>query len=292
MHRRHSDLSARLRELYGSEDEPANNLASIEHRNELERELADRYRSQRASSQRGILSMTFSAHPIRWVTLGLALTVGVAACTTPTTTEVDMGQELTFHVLQADAQASRDFLDQSKEIADWISARPEVDDLNVNISTTDENGRAYVDLGLVVWGQNLRPDALIRDLKQQYPILGAAEVDTRDLVGEVRESFAKKVARQTLKLEVSGDSADEIRAGIMAQLVAAGMDEGAEVNVQQADGLTTIGVTISGEGQETEDVIEILGDELPEGIEVPVGGDLAAEGDGPVIVEEKEIRKK
>jgi hypothetical protein len=280
-----------MRALYRSADERAEILERAQGRDRLEEDLTERFRARRVSSGGGTISMRLANHPLRWATLGLALVLGAVACTTPTSTEVEMGQELTFHVPQADAAASRTFVDQTRTIADWTSARPGVDDLNVSVASSDRGGTGFVDLGLMVWGQDLDADRLVRDLRSEYPILADAVVETRDLVGKVHESMAHKLARQALSLDVSGDTADEIRANILAQLAAAGLGEGAQVDVQQGDGSTTIGVTVSTDGRQTEDIIDLVGDEVPEGVEVPVGADPTDDGDGATVVEKEEVRK-
>lgn len=250
-------------------------------RDRLEEELVAQFRAQRAGRTRGTM---MNRYGMRWVALGLVLALGIAACATPTTTEVTMGERVTF-TIPADGNdwdAADALFAQTRDVVEAIRARPGVDDVSVSVNEV-EGGPVTLDL--MVWGRDLEFSGLVRELAASHGVLAKADVTRTPLTGEIHESFAKKFGREVLSLELDDGTAEEMRADILAQLAEQGWGEGAEVTVQRDGGQTTIGVTLEGDGMQTEQVIEFIGEGVPESIEI--GGDpaeLDADGDGEVEV--------
>jgi hypothetical protein len=272
------DRSERLREL------------GDEFQKRLESELVDEYRALRADDQRG-MSMFFNARVARWATLGLVLALGIVACTTPTTTEVEMGERVSFRLDLNDFQAANGIMKRVGEVADFIGAQPGVDDVSANVAISDEPGQATGELQLILWGQGLDADRVARKVIERFPTLEGAVWTHEPLVGEVRESLAKKLGREVLSLsfDVGGETEEEIRASILAQLAAEGLADGAEVRVSRDGDLTTIGISVDGPVTETQTLIDLQGD--IDRVEVPIPEE-ADQADGAERAESEKIERQ
>jgi hypothetical protein len=280
-------LRAALRTLHGRK--PGVDLV---HRQRLENELAERFTATVAPRRRWTMASIMDVRTARWATVGLALALVVVACTAPTTSEVEMGRQIqmTLRALPSAHDPSLDLGGKIREMVDVLSARPEVDDVSVSMRERQEG---TVELDLLVWGTGIDEDRILSALRERFPLLEDAHVVSRELAGQLRESFAEKVGRELLHLEVSGNTEDEIRQQILSQLAASGFEGDAHVHVEHGSGLTTIGVSIQGDGVETEDVIEIIGDDLPETVELEAGPHSAPEQEsGEVTREVHEVHKQ
>lgn len=257
----------------------ANGLGA-EHRAHLEEQLVARYRAQRVHRRRGMVQMAMQANVMRWATVAVALTLGVVACTTPTTTEVEMGHQIRFTVPADPAVIDRgdELMKSTKAIVEALESREGVEVATVDLRGSD----TAVSLDLVLWGDGLDGDRLADDLIAQFPVLEGAAVEVHLLNGEVREPLYAKLSRQVLSIEIGGGSDEEIRAHILEQLRASGFGEGSDVTVQQSDGITTLQINAVGDGVEQETVIEVIGGPLPETVEL--GGE---EGEGERVIIEK-----
>lgn len=249
-------------------------------RDGLEEELVSQFRAQRVRRRRGTFAMTMQKNAFRWAAIAVALGLGIVACSTPTTTELELGQQLSFTVPvdPADRDATESLFENVRAMEAMLSQRPGLEVATVTLSADD----AATTLDLVVFGDDLDPDALVRELTTAYPVLGTGTIETEPLHTEIREPLYAKLSRQVLHLEVGGGSEEEIAARILEQLRAQGFDEGSKVQVQKADGTTTLQINAVGEGVVEETVIEVVGDELPETIEI---GGTEGESGEHVIVE-------
>lgn len=226
--------------------------------------------------------MTLQNNRFRWAAIALALGLGIVACSTPTTTELELGQQVRFTVPSdpAAVDAGDELMKHTREIVASLEQRPGLEVASVDLRGS-ESGTT---LDLVMWGENLDAHALVRDLVAQYPVLQGAAVDVTPLHSEVREPLYAKLSRKVLNIEVGGGTDEEIRARILEQLHAGGFGEGSDVQVYQAEGRTTLQINAVGDGVVQEAVIEVVGDQLPESIELDDGaGDPDA--NGRVIIE-------
>jgi hypothetical protein len=182
----------------------------------------------------------------RFALVGLALIIlGVGACSTSTTTEVDMGKKMTIGFT---AKADIDMISVDTSLSNFLDTMPGIENVSVSITETCEGPMT---IEVMAWGQDLDGDALVAELRRQVPELEDADISFETLSGTIEESFASKLKREVFQMEVDGGTAEEIRAQILAQLAEQGVAEGdAQVEVIQQDGMTEIKVEIQ---QEVED---------------------------------------
>jgi hypothetical protein len=228
--------------------------AATAGRDELEAELLARHEVF-TSRERGFLMTTILRKPV--LVLAAIALLAVAACTVPTETEVAMGQRLTYTL---DSQAMLGHVD---ELVRFVESRPGVDEVGVNVMETD-GGPLVVDL--VVWGKGLEAGRLAGAVAEAFPAVATGSLETEDLSVGVKASLAEKLGHEVFDFEITATGTDEeIRAQILEQLQASGFAGTAAVDVNTVDGVTTIGVEMSheGEGVETEDsmVIELQRDD-------------------------------
>ena len=182
----------------------------------------------------------------RFAVVGLALMVlGVGACTTSTTTEVDMGKKMT---IGFSAKADVDMISVDTSLSNFLDTQPGIENVSVSISRT-MGGPATIEV--MAWGQDLDGDALVAELRRQVPELETADISFETLSGTIEESYASKLKREIFQMEVDGASEEEIRAQILAQLAEQGVADGdAQVEVIQQDGKTEIKVQVTKEVEE------------------------------------------
>jgi len=179
----------------------------------------------------------------RFALVGLALVMlGVGACTTSTTTEVDMGKKMT---IGFSSKADVDMISIDTGLDNFLDTQPGIENVSVSISETVDGPKI---IEVMAWGQDLDGDALVAELRRQVPELEDADISFETLSGTIEESFASKLKREVFQLEVDGATEEEIRAQILAQLAEQGVAEGdAQVEVIQQDGMTEIKVQVTKE---------------------------------------------
>jgi hypothetical protein len=182
----------------------------------------------------------------RFALVGLAvIMLGVGACTTSTTTEVDMGKKMS---IGFSAKADVDMISIDTGLSNFLDTQPGIENVSVSISETVDGPKL---IEVMAWGQDLDGDALVAELRRQVPELQDADISFETLNGTIEESFASKMKRQIFQMEVDGGTEEEIRAQILAQLAEQGVAEGdAQVEVHMENGQTEIKVQIE---QEVED---------------------------------------
>jgi len=179
----------------------------------------------------------------RFALVGLALVMlGVGACSTSTTTEVDMGTKMS---IGFSAKADVDMISIDTGLANFLDTQPGVENVSVSISETMDGPKL---IEVMAWGQDLDGEALVAELRRQVPELEDADISFETLSGTIEESFASKMKREIFQMEVDGGTEEEIRAQILAQLADQGVAEGdAVVDVQMKDGKTEIKVQVTTE---------------------------------------------
>ena len=220
---------------------------------------------------------------VRWTMAAMLMVLlGVGACATPTTTEVEMGKQMSFE-LAPDGEAYElmsERTDGMSQISELLAAVPGVEEVSVRISET-HSGPVVVDF--LVWGANIDQTRLLGLVREAYPSLAGVPVVITDLHGRVRESLASKIGRNVFHLElniVEESTEQQIRDDILRQLDEQDFDGDARVHVSRDGNVTSMGVTLTSEDGEnvTEEVIELItegdatiqietGDELDEGDE-------------------------
>ena len=218
------------------------------HRAQLESSLLDTYRRRYPRHRRWLMLLNPWNRVARLAMVGLAVALlGVGACSTSTTTEVEMGQKLTITMggLSGD-KADADLQALEGELNRFFAAQPDVEGVTFNLRGM--NGETAFDI--MAWGQGLDAAALAADLRKQVPRLEGTTVDVSPLNGSVRENILSHLGHEYLglELEVSGETADEIRAQILAQMAAQGLGGDAQVQVENLpDGRRTIKVEVTKE---------------------------------------------
>lgn len=217
-----------------------------EHRRELEDRLVSRYRTNQSHRRRWLVMLNPWNRTARFAVVGLALMVlGLGACTTSTTTEVDMGKKMT---IGFSAKADADMISVDTSLSNFLDTQPGIENVSVSI---DQMMGGPATIEVMAWGQDLDGDALVAELRRQVPELEDADISFETLSGTIEESFASKMKREIFQMEVDGATAEEIRAQILAQLAEQGVADGdAVVDVIQKDGLTEIKVQVTKEVDE------------------------------------------
>ena len=179
----------------------------------------------------------------RFALVGLALVMlGVGACSTSTTTEVDMGKKMS---IGFSAKADVDMISIDTGLSNFLDTQPGIENVSVSISETMDGPKL---IEVMAWGQDLDGEALVAELRRQVPELEDADISFETLSGTIEESFASKMKREIFHMEVDGATEEEIRAQILEQLAEQGVAEGdAVVDVQMKDGKTEIKVQIERE---------------------------------------------
>lgn len=236
-------LNDELRRLH--EPNPADGPRP-EHRRELEDGLVSRYRTNQSHRRRWLVMLNPWNRTARFALVAVALMIlGVGACTTSTTTEVDMGKKMTIGFT---AKADVDMISVDTSLSNFLDAQPGIENVSVSISQTVDGPMT---LEVMAWGQDLDGDALVAELRRQVPELEGADISFETLSGTIEESFASKMKREIFQMEVDGATEEEIRAQILAQLAEQGVAEGdAKVDVIQQDGQTEIKVEVTKDVEE------------------------------------------
>lgn len=243
MHDRRVKAAIRRAMTAGNDPRPA-----AGHREQLEDRLLGAYRDRYPRHRRYLMLLNPWNRAARLAMAGLAVALlGLGACTTSTTTEVEMGQRLTITMAGLAGDKADDSLRQLEgELDRFFASRPEVEGVNFNLRGS-EAGTVFE---VMAWGDAVDAADLEADLRAQVPGLAATTVSIEPLTGSVRENLLEHFGHEVLglEMELSGETADEIRAQIMAQMAAAGIDGDAQVHVEEtADGRKTITVEVKGE---------------------------------------------
>jgi hypothetical protein len=241
------------------------------HRRALEKEL--RARHGRLYPPRERWTMLKQTTWFRPVVASLAvLILGVAACNAPTSYDVEMGKRMTITMdgAQKDGADFDGLHAQIEAIVQFVDTFPGTDQVMVNVQETTDG---VVALGLMIWGQSLDADALQQALIEEFPVLTEAEFAVDPLTGTVEGNLGEAFGHAVFDFEVDGETAEEIRAQILQQLMEQGFDGEADVQVHVDEEA----------GTQTID-IELRSDEDVE------GGAAAGDGDEQgqrIVIEEK-----
>jgi multidrug efflux pump subunit AcrB len=167
----------------------------------------------------------------------------LGACYTPTTYEMPMGQQVSVTFETPTGSSPADLAAKARELAETLRGKPGIE--RVNVSVNQESGQpGRVDV--MAWGQGLTRESITSALQGKLAKLQISDIQSTPLTGTLCESWAKRLGRAIFDIQVSGETAEEIRAQILSQLAAQGV-EGAQVDVQVQEGMKTIQIT-TGDG--------------------------------------------
>ncbi len=234
--------------------------ADLRNKKTLEADLLSRYRKLHSQNRRWLMLLNPWNRIARFVLTGLALCVVViGACTTETTTEVEVGKQLKMDLAAAGEgdeavegqfvfiyqfKSQDDMARESKKLSKLLILQPGVEDANVSISQ-QSTGETSVDI--LVWGAGLDADELVASLKDTYPDLANASITVNDLNTTIKESYASKIGRKVFKVEGSGTDPESLRQQFLEQLAAQGFDGHADINVETDGDQQTITIEMEEE---------------------------------------------
>lgn len=235
-----------LRELHARPTRPAHG------RDELEEELLARHAVHTRPGRTTTMTNLFKRPVFIMLLIGV---MGIAACTVPTETEVEMGHRLTYTF----ASDGGETLNSVRDVAGFVETYAGVEDVSVNVNEV-EGGQTTVDM--MIWGRGVAVGDLKRSIAGRFPAMAGAELAEETLSSTVKTSLAENVGHHLFRIEVLEGSDDEVRAQILQQIYESGFDGEADVQVTQDGDLMTIGVemTQDADGVQTEDemVLEII----------------------------------
>lgn len=234
--------SDRLNSILGKMYGPGS--ADRRRKQALEDDLLSRYRKLHPNNRRWLMLLNPWNRIARFVFAGLAVClIVVGACSTETTTEVDLGKQLHLGLDATDEDQSAEgrflftymYLSQENmtreaaAMSKLLISQPGVEDASVSINQQD-NGEVILDI--LAWGEGLDADELMMTLKKHYPVLADASLTVSDLNSKIKESLASKIGRAALHLEVSGTHKEELRQQFLEQLAAQGFDGHVDLDIE------------------------------------------------------------
>lgn len=230
------------------------NIPESEHRKLLEDDLLLRYRNIHSKKKRFLNMLNPHTRFTRFAVIGLAmLLLGVTACSTQTTSEVEIGKQVSVsfdgQLTTASGEKTIDINERIQEVMHQLSGADGIEELNVNI---EQDGEGNLTLSLMLFGDDIDSEMLTAMLHDSFPEMPDAEILIEILEGTIEESWAERFGREVFHFESSGGSDEEIHAQILQQIQEQGFDGDAEVIVNTEDGEQTIEIIMT----EDEDVVE------------------------------------
>ncbi len=205
-------------------------VQNVQRSQALEEDLLLRYRKTHSQKKRLINMLNPHNRLARFAVLGLAmLLLGVGACSTETTTEVEVGKQVSISLPPGAGSFDKsvDLDAQIHEMVDLLANSAGVEGVNVNLNEDD----GMISLSIVLFGDGLDSEALVNMVRNDFPELADAEIVVDDLQGTITESWAERFGRQVFQIETDGATDEEIRAQVLQQLAEQGFEGEAEVNV-------------------------------------------------------------
>jgi hypothetical protein len=230
------------------------NTPDSAHRKLLEDDLLLRYRNIHSKKKRLISMLNPHTRFARFAVLGLTmLLLGVGACSTQTTTEVEIGKQVSVsldgQITTPGGEKSIDINERIQEVMNQLSATDGIEEMDVNI---EQDGEGNLTLGLMLFGDDIDGEALTAMLHDSFPEMPDAEILVEVLEGTIEESWAERFGREVFHFESDGGSDEEIRAQILQQIQEQGFEGEAEVIVNTEGGEQTIEIIMT----EDEEVVE------------------------------------
>lgn len=203
------------------------------HRESLEKDLMLHYRNNHSSKKRLITMLNPQTRFARFAVIGLAvLLLGVGACSTQTTTEVEIGKQVSVtldgELSTPNGEKTIDINARIQEVVQQFSSSEGIDGVNVNI---EQDGQGNLALSLMLLGDDLDGEALTNMLRESFPEMPDAEILVEIIGGSIEESWAQRFGREVFHIETDGASEEEIRAQVLQQIYEQGFEGEAEVIV-------------------------------------------------------------
>jgi hypothetical protein len=222
-------------------------------RNKLEDDLLLRYRNIHPQKKRLLTMLNPTSRFARFAIAGLAmLLLGVGACTTETTTEVEVGKNVsisldgTFEAADGSGSVLKS-VDINQRIADLMAqftSAHGVEGVNVNVEETPDGDMT---LSLMLMGEGLDDEVISNMLRESFPELPDAKVLVEVVEGTITESWAERFGRQVFDMEIDGTTEEQIRAQVLRQVAEQGFEGDLEVMVTNQDGEQMIEIIMTDE---------------------------------------------
>ena len=183
----------------------------------------------------------------RYAFIGLAmLLLGVGACSTQTTTEVEIGKQVSValdgQLTTPNGEKTIDINARVQEVMQQFSSADGVDGVEVNI---EQDGEGHLSLSLMLFGDDLDGETLTAMLRSSFPEMPDAQILVETLEGTIEESWAERLGREVFHFESAGGSDEEIRAQVLQQIYEQGFEGEAEVIVNTEGGEQTIEIIMT-----------------------------------------------
>jgi len=192
----------------------------------------------------------------RWARTAMAAVLVVAvlgvACELPTRATVDMGQRVVVQVQPSAATADLHGLEGRLHQA-LIDAGAE----KVRITVAEANDQPCA-LEIIALDEKLSPADIEAVLTEEIGADNILTVDFRTLSGSFSETLGHRLARTFFGMDVSQDTAEELRASILQRLAEQGFDGSTQVDVQDDGSVRRITVeagTTDGTRQIADEVV-------------------------------------
>jgi len=219
------------------------------HRESLENDLMLRYRKIHSQKKRLITMLNPQTRFARFAVIGLAmLLLGVGACSTETTTDVEIGKQVSVRLdgqlTTPNGEKTIDINERIQEVVKQFSSADGVEEVNVNI---EQDGEGNLALSIMLFGDDIDSETLTAMLRDSFPEMPDAEVLVEVLEGTIEESWAERFGREVFNFESDGGSDEEVRAQVLHQIYEQGFEGDAEVNVTTEGGEQTIEIIMTEE---------------------------------------------
>jgi len=217
---RRDELDKILGDLHGPAGRPDQTF-----RHDLEHELLARY-SRKYSRRRGLnmLMRNWWTRPV-FATL-FVMSLGIAACTTPTSYDVELGQQMSIKLPTMD----KSFDNQVGGIMSYLDGLPET---NAVLATIKESVDGPMALEVAVWGDDLDIVAITEELRERFPVLEAAVIENDPMMGSVETTVAGRLEHALLDGKPHQESLHEITEEMSQELHLRGYDDASDFVLKQ-----------------------------------------------------------
>jgi len=224
--------------------------SSNDHRESLAAELLPRFRSLHPRNRSWLSMFNPWNRAIRLTYIGLAMLIlGVGACSTKTTTEVEVGKQLSIsfsEISLADGspEHTTDLQQCLERIHFLLGVTPGVEVFNINLRN-DGSGDSILDI--ILFGRDLDGEELANRVRKSVPVLAEAPIAISDLGGTITESWAQRLGRQVFNIKIGDSTEEEIRVQVLQQLQEQGFSGSAEVNTVKDGNKQMIEIKVNGD---------------------------------------------
>jgi hypothetical protein len=172
--------------------------------------------------------------------------LSIGACSIPTQYEAELGKQVSIHMDRMEPGM------EIKPALDLLGSYEGVEDVNVNMRMSPDGGL----IDLTLWGKNLDTEAMISDLRRDFPLFADAEITVEALNKTVDAPLFERIGHDVFGIDfeivVDGQTEEEIRQQVLEQLYASGFEGNAQVDVhmEQEDGMEKVEIIIEADCEE------------------------------------------